>query len=205
MSDNRSLTVVSIPPSLGRPALAGALIGAEIGLFAFASAWTPISMVVLAAVIPALIVAGICALVAVGRNDDNKPLRRLETETKELRRLLEKELISQEEYTQLRQRFINEYKADPPPKFSAAGHALWGALWGALVPLIIVAGLAPGAIAGSEFLTAFLGSGAAGAAVTAGGTVIAHRISRRSSIMPELPAGEPAQQWQQLGSRSRDR
>ena len=110
MSDNRSLTVVSIPPSLGKPALAGGLIGAELGLFLYASIYSSLHHVVLATLIPALVIAGIASLVAVSKNEDNEPVKRMEKQSGELRKLLEKELINADEYEERRRHLIDDIK-----------------------------------------------------------------------------------------------
>ncbi|MBN1427740.1 MAG: hypothetical protein JXB07_05095 [Anaerolineae bacterium] len=201
MSENKAITVVSEQPPLAPRALAGGIIGADLGLFAFIAGNVDGGSAVLALLftsIPALGLAGIVALAGYIIQQRHGSLRRLNQDLSNLNSLMGRRLIDEDDYNVLKRRIIDDYQPQQMNIHSIARPALWTALVASLIPLML-AGASVWSPVGGGFLASMLLPGMGGAAIGAVGTNVAHRLQSRRSH-PELPAGEPVE-WQALGTR----
>jgi hypothetical protein len=200
MSEDRAITVISERPPLAPRALAGGIVGADLGLFIFVAVSSSAENAVLAllfTMVPAIGLAGIAALTAYILQQRRGSLSRLNQDLSHLNSLMERRLINDEDYHMLKRRVIDDYQPQRMSVHSILTPALWTALVASLIPLTIAGSLAWAPV--QAFLTAMLLPGAVGAASGAVGTSIIHRLQsyRRHA---ELPSGKPVE-WQALGTR----
>lgn len=200
MSEDRAITVISARPPLAPRALAGGIIGADLGLFIFvaiqASAESAVSAL-LFTLIPAIGLAGVVALAAYIIQQRRGSLSRLNRDLSHLNSMIERRLISEEDYLMLKRRVIDDYRPQRMNVYSIITPAFWTALSASVIPLAIAGSMSVGPV--QAFLTAMLLPAAVGAASGVVGTNIIHRLESRRQ-RPDLPAGEPAE-WQALGAR----
>jgi hypothetical protein len=200
MSENKAVTVVTEPPPLAPRALAGAILGADLGLFAFIGAHASYGSTVLGflfTLIPAAGMAGVVALAAYIIQQRRGSLSRLNRDLTNLNSLMGRRLIDEEDYLMLKRRVIDDYQPQQLNVSSIVKPALWAALMTSLT-LLTLAGASMWAPVQSFFASMILPA-IGGAAVSVVGTNIVHRL-RWPRQHPELPSGEPVE-WQALGTR----
>lgn len=201
MSENKAITVVTERPPLAPRALAGAVLGADLGLFAFVA--SDISrgsalLLLLFTLIPAAALAGIVATTAYIIQQRRGSLSRLNRDLTNLNSLIERRLINEEDYLMLKRRVIDDYQPQRLDVPSIVKPALWTALMTSLIPLTLVSVSIPAPV--QTFFAAMLLPAIGGAAMGVIGTNILHRLQWHRQ-RPELLAGEPTE-WQALGTRA---
>lgn len=200
MSENRAITVVSERPPLTSPALAGAIVGADLGLFAFIGAHASFGSSLLGllfTLVPAAGMAGVVALAAYIIQQRRGSLSRLNRDLTNLNSLMERRLINEEDYVMLKRRVIDDYQPQQLSVSSIVKPALWAALMTSFT-LLTLAGASMWAPVQTFFASMILPA-IGGAGVSIIGTNILHRLQWPRQH-PELPSGEPAG-WQPLGTR----
>lgn len=157
--------------------------------------------VLLITLIPTLGAAGVVALAAYIVQQRRGSLSRLNRDLLSLNSLMERRLISEEDYLALKQRVINDYQPQRLNVPSIAKPALWAALVASLMTLAIFGTSVSTLYVLAPFPTSFVWMLLVGAGGALGGAVSTNVVHRLLSPQrhPELPAGEPAE-WQALGT-----
>jgi len=191
MAQSNAVIVTNKRPPLGRNALAGAALGADIGAYVFAvsTAYVSADALLLVMLLAGGTSAVLGALVALAVRRWNGPLARLNRDLTQLSSMAERGLVGAEEYDSLKRRLIDSYQPQGSDVRAILRVALWAALVGMSFPLAFVA-VADGILAA-------LASGLVGTTLSTGGTLVVHAIQQRR-LRRELPAG-PLPAWEPLG------